>query len=99
MLWQIFYDDETVVSDLDMTWENAPLYGVLFVVEHNPDLTRNVHMGQDYYIMRNNTIISFNSYDLARHIELGINPRSCKFGRWTPDDVWTRVHDTVFPPA
>lgn len=97
MGWQIFYDDETIVSNLDMVWEDAPLYGVLFVLEDFPDRTKLVHMGMDYYMKRGSTLISFSEGDVKMHMELGIPVRSAKYGRWAPDDVWQRVYNLVFP--
>ncbi len=97
MQWQIFYDDETVVSDLDMMWEQAPTQGVLFVLEYL-DSNKMVHMGMDYYFIRGSTIISTSLVGLHTHLELGLVAGTIKFGRWCPDDVWQRVHDVVFPP-
>lgn len=98
MKWQIFYDDETVVSDSDMRWENAPAQGILFILEYMDNNNKMVHMGMDYYFMRDGTIISTGISALHTHLELGIAAGVIKFGRWCPDDVWKRVHDVVFPP-
>lgn len=97
MKWQIFYDDETVVSDLDMIWEQTPTQGVLFVLEYIQN-NKMVHMGMDYYFIRDGTIISTSLVGLHTHLELGLGAGAIKFGRWCPDDVWQRVHNVVFPP-
>jgi hypothetical protein len=98
MRWEIYYDDESVVSDLDVVWEDAPNEGVLFILEYYPDDRKMVHMGMDYYFMRYNTIISCSLADLHTHLSLGFAPNAVKFGRWTSDEIWNRVHDVVFPP-
>ncbi len=97
MIWEIFYDDETVVSDLDVTWTNAPSQGVLFVLEYMENNNKMVHMGMDYYFMRDGTVISTNLNGLHSHLELGLGAGAIKFGRWCPNDIWQRVHDVVFP--
>ncbi len=97
MGWKIYYDDETVVADTDMAWVDAPLYGVLFVVEDYPDQTKLVHMGMDYYLKKGPNVISFSEISAKMHMELGIPARAAKYGRWAPDAVWQRVHDAIFP--
>lgn len=96
MLWKIWYDDESVVASEDMKWEDAPPYGVLIILHYQKDNKKQVHMGSDYYLRRDNTIISFHIKDLHDHILLGVPKGAVKFGRWCPDDVWERVHDQVF---
>lgn len=96
MLWKIWYDDESVVTDEDMKWEDAPSRGVLIILHYQTDTKKQVHMGADYYLMRSNTIISFHIKDLHDHISLGIPKGAVKFGRWCPDDVWKRVYNQVF---
>ncbi len=95
-MWKIYYDDESVITNDDMSWEDVPLYGVLFVVENYTERRRIVHMGMDYYMKKNNTIISCNDGNIKMHIELGLSARCTKFGRWAPDDIWDRVHNIVF---
>lgn len=95
-MWKIYYDDESVITSDDMSWKEAPLYGVLFVVEHYGDGKQMVHMGMDYYINRDGSVISFGENNVKMHIELGIPARCAKYGRWAPNDVWQRVHDIVF---
>ncbi len=96
MSWKIYYDDESVVTSEDITWEQVPSYGVLIIREYPQEGTPQAHMGFDYYLMRQGTIISFSIKDLHDHLLLGIPQGSIKFGRWCPDDVWRRVHDQAF---
>jgi hypothetical protein len=96
MSWKIYYDDETVVVNKDMKWEDLPAHGVLFVLHYQKDGNKQIHMGADYYLMRKDTIMSFQIKDLHEHLLLGIGKGAVKFGRWCPDDVWKRVHDKVF---
>ena len=95
-LWEIYYDDERVISSEDMSWEEAPAYGILIIMHYQPDGIAQVHMGSDYYLMRDNTVISFNPQDLYQHLLLGIKKDAVKFGRWCPDDIWHRVHCKAF---
>jgi hypothetical protein len=96
VLWRIYYDDESVITNEDMSWEDTPTYGILFVKQYSSDNQSQIHMGSDYYLMRNNTVISFNPIDLQQHLVLGITKGAIKFGRWCPDDVWKRVHKKIF---
>jgi len=91
--WRIWYDDETT---FDGDWKDAPVDGVLFVEDWTNN-TKLVHMGSDYYLMREGTIMSFRTSDLHQHLILGIDAGALKFGRWTTNDVWQRVHAQVFP--
>lgn len=96
MLWKIYYDDESVVTDENMRWEDAPPHGVLIILHYQSNGKCQVHMGHDYYLIRDYTIISFHIKDLHEHLLLGILKGAIKFGRWCPDNVWQRVHNKVF---
>ncbi len=94
--WKIWYDDSHVVSSEESSWEDAPEDGVLIVMEYFPDEKQMVHMGADYYMMRDDTIIDFSLVHLDRHLKHGIPKGSMKFGRWATDEMWARVHEQVF---
>lgn len=96
--WVIYYDDETVVTSEDSSWTGAPPFGVLIVVENNGGGKKAVHMGMDYYMMRDDTIMAFGDGSLPGHLLMGIPKGAMKLGRYAPKDVWQRVHDRVFPP-
>ncbi len=96
MGWKIYYDDETIVDNNLVKWEDTPPQGVLFVLEIYKNGKSMVHMGMNYYFMRDGTIISCNLQDLHTHLTLGMKLGYLKFGRWTPNDVWERVHKRVF---
>lgn len=95
MLWKIYYDDETAITSEEMNWEDLPPHGVLFVLHYQKNGHKQIHMGSDYYLMREKTIMSFHIKDLHEHLLLGIKRGAVKFGRWCPDDVWQRVHNRV----
>jgi len=95
MKWEIYYDDETKITSDDMKWENLSPHGVLIIIHYQNDNKKQIHMGADYYLMRNGTVISFPIKDLHEHLLLGIPKGAIKFGRWCPDDVWERVHRKV----
>lgn len=97
--WIIYYDDETTFTSKEGDWTEAPSYGVLFVVvdRAKPGKTL-VHMGQDYYLKRNDVIYTFNERNLHEQMILGMESNCMKIGRWCPNDVWERTHDKIFPP-
>ena len=95
MLWIIYYDDGTTFSDEDGTWYAASPYGIQIIMDYMPE-TPLVHMGHDYYLMRNDTIMSFGDSSLRQHIIAGIESNAMKFGLWTDNDNWNRIHERVF---
>ncbi len=97
MSWEIYYDDETIVNSSGVSWGDAPSDGVLFVLEIGPSGSDLIHMGMDYYFVRDDTIISCDLTALHSHMLLGFDSGVVKFGRWAPDDVWQRVYDRIFP--
>ena len=98
MRWTIYYDDETTFSSDDGSWLDAPSQGVQIIMDYM-EKTPLSHMGCDYYLMRDDTIISFSEVHLHSHLELGIAPQTIKFGRWTNNKNWHRIHDRVFGVA
>lgn len=96
MDWKIYYDDETIKTSDNYKWEKICNYGILIIMHYPKKGRPQIHMGQDYYLMRDNTVISFGLKDLHDHMAQGINKGAIKFGRWAPDDIWQRVHDKVF---
>ena len=68
---------------------------VLSVLEWKSD-NKTVHMGIDYYLMRDGGIISFSERSLHQHMTLGLDPKVIKFGVWTSDEIWERVHGRIF---
>jgi len=113
-LWEIYYDDETVYMEASGAapsgvpasgitvgkWKNAPANGVQFVLDRTVE-PKLIHMGQDYYMFRKQTMTmsSFHFVDLHAHILLGIPENRVKFGRWADNAVWGRIHDRLFPPS
>jgi hypothetical protein len=96
MLWKIYYDDESIITNEDMEWKDAPAYGILIILHYQPNGKYQIHMGSDYYLMRDNTVMSFPIKDLHDHLLLGIPKGAIKFGRWCPDKIWKKVHDKIF---
>ncbi len=92
-LTKIWYDDETTFEG---NWKDAPAYGVLFIEDWLSE-TKLIHMGADYYLMRDGSIMNFRLKDLHQHLVLGIEPGALKFGRWTSNEIWQKVHKRVFP--
>lgn len=97
--WLIYYDDETTFSSEDGTWADAPAYGVQIISERcilEGTPVKMMHMGMDYYLLRDGTLMSFSEVDLKDHLFLGIDRAAIKFGRWTTNEIWTRIRDRAF---
>ena len=92
MKWIIYYDNLDTFSSENGTWEEAPADGVQIIMDYIPE-TPLVHMGCDYYLMRDGTLMSFSAADLHQHMLLGIDPCATKFGRWTTHETWHKVHE------
>ena len=95
MKWCIWYDDGSTFHSGQGSWEDAPVDGVLIVMEYKED-SKLVHMGSDYYLMRDGTIMGVALAHIDRHIRLGIEKDAAKFGRWATTEVWERAHEEAF---
>lgn len=95
MRWAIYYDNNSIFNSEDGKWEEAPIEGVLVVVEKTNDRVV-THTGGDFYylIEEDNTIVSTDdSATLLRGIGLpGRNNYGCiKFGRYTSNSKMNKI--------
>lgn len=95
-MWEIYYDDESVINESDSSWYDCKSNGVLIIVEYLPNKKRITHMGMDYYLMKDNNIISFSLINLHNYLIGGIDKNAIKFGITVPNDVWNKVYKKVF---
>lgn len=86
--WKIFYDDYSTYSSKDGPWEKAPTDGVLFVIEFFDNGTKDIHQGNDYYILEDDTIYA--TGDLGPLLRKW---GKIKFGRWTNRKLLTMIQD------
>ena len=85
-MFKIFYADKSIITSNDMDWHKAPAYGVIAIRED-----KMIHMGVDYYLMKNGTIINFSIKDLHQHLLDGLLPGAIKFGQWINDKDYNEI--------
>ena len=93
MSWTIWYDDGTSFSSESGSWDDAPVDGILFVLETFEDGRKLVHMGSDYYVLKDGDIMDFSAVHLERHLR---EVPGWKFGRWASSEVYAKAHEKVF---
>ena len=76
-LWKIYYDNGQTYSSDDGSWDDAPLDGVLFVVEVAKGGKVNVLSGNDFYLRIDDTVMATGDMNaLLRRFPF------IKYGRW-----------------
>ncbi len=91
--WRIWYEDNSSFGSEDGLWDDAPIDRVLFVLETFDDGKKLVHMGADYYVMRDAEVIDFSLAHLERHLR---DVPGWKFGKWASDEAFAAAHEEVF---
>lgn len=89
--WRIYYDSGATFGPEDGAWEDAPLEGVLAVVERRGD-KRTIHSGGDHYLRcaDDGTIVATD--DAATILRsLGY----VKFGRYTSNVKMARLFERI----
>lgn len=87
--WRIWYDDETTFSSEDGSPEDAPVDGVLIIIEYFDDGTKRITQGMDYLYWNGEGWQGGNQADLDRWLRRDF-PR-VKLGRWTTDTIYRQV--------
>lgn len=88
--WRIYYDDAQTFGSEDGAWSDAPVEGVLAVVEL-VDGRLTVHSGHDYYQLEyDGTIVLRDERTLLHAIGL-LEMSPIKFGRYTSTSKMERV--------
>jgi hypothetical protein len=87
--WKIFYDDGTTVSSDSSKPEEAPVDGILAIVEKKGNNTIMVHQNNEYYYWTGENWISGGLNSLERWLRKELP--NLKYGRWTKESVWRQV--------
>jgi hypothetical protein len=84
-VWAIYYDNETVFTSSDGSFNDAPTDGVLFVLQKRGDRVETLS-GADYYAMVDDEIIAVGDPGpLLRKIGW------IKHGRWTSHNRFEKI--------
>lgn len=85
--WKIYYDDDTTFSSEDGSWEEAPLDGVLVIIQTLGKDEGRFIMGSDIYALVEDTIVEAEAGALLR------KSKGNKFGRSTSISRMERVKE------
>ncbi len=87
--WKIWYDDGQTCSSEEMKPEEAPLDGVVAIVEKRKDRTVQVYQGQEYYFWNGENWVAGQVGSLDRWLR-AVLP-AVKYGRWTKNSIFKDV--------
>lgn len=90
MRWAIYYDDNSVFTSEDGAWEDAPLDGVLFVLQKFDGDIVHTQSGADFYYLVDDTAVG--TGDLGPFLR---SLKVVKFGRWTSIKRYEEVSKRV----
>lgn len=84
--WKLYYDDGGVFSSSDGDWKDAPLDGVLVLVEFYDGGERVLHIERDYYILDDDKAFGTNNLHpwLAKQ-------KTVKYGRWSKNSIFRQI--------
>lgn len=87
--WKIWYDDGTTYSSSSGTAEDAPVDGILAILEKRSDNTVMNHHGCEFYYWTGENWLSGSQASMERWMrrELPV----LKYGRWADDTIWKQV--------
>lgn len=91
--WAIYYDDGSIFTSEDGTWNDAPLDGVLFVLQKVGDRAI-PQSGADFYYLIDDTVAA--TGDLGPFLR---SLKIIKFGRWTSIKKYEAVSRRVAEDA
>ena len=87
--WKIWYDDGTPFTSDDGTPQDAPVDGILAILEKRADNTVMNHHGNDYYYWTGENWVSGNLASMERWMRRELP--AMKYGRWANDTTWREV--------
>lgn len=87
--WKIWYDDGSTFSNEDGTPEEAPVDGILAILEKRANNTIMNHHANEYYYWTGENWFSGNLASLERWLRKELP--NLKYGRWTKDSIWKEV--------
>ncbi len=91
--WIIYYDDDSIYTDLDGPAEKAPPDGIQGILDFHDNGTNTIHIDFDYYWWTGENWASGRLNDLERWLR-AIAP-GVKFGRWTKSSVHIRISKEI----
>lgn len=91
--WRIYYDDGRSYGSDDGSWSDAPVEGVLAVVELVDDKLT-VHSGADFYQLEDESIVMRDDCTLLHAIGL-VEMTPIKFGRYTSAKKMAAVFERI----
>ncbi len=87
--WKIFYDNGQSYSNEDGLAEDAPIEGIVAVVEKLANRTVRIYEGRDFYFWNGENWVAGYQADLERWLRR-ILP-ALKYGIWTKDGIFKDV--------
>ena len=87
--WKIYYDDRSTFSDEDGEFDEAPLDGVLFIIQKRGDIVETLSGGDFYYMVDGEIVSTGDINPLLRSLKF------IKFGRWTSHKKMAQVEELV----
>lgn len=91
--WKIWYDDGTTFSSADGTPSQAPLDGIVGIVEWHDDKAQRPYWGSDFYHWTGDGWRAGNQADLERWLR-GFC-KEVKYGRWIPQTLWDKIISVI----
>ncbi len=87
--WKIWYDDGTTFASETGSAADAPVDGILAILEKRANNTIMNHHGNDYYYWTGENWFSGSLASLERWLRMELP--NLKYGRWTKDSIWKDV--------
>ncbi len=87
--WKIWYDDGSTFSSDDGSPEEAPVDGILAILEKLTNNTILNHHGNEFYYWSGENWYAGNQASLERWMRVELP--ALKFGRWTKSSIWKEV--------
>ena len=94
--WKIWYDDESTVSSHESSAVDAPVDGVLAILEKRPDNPENpimTHHGNEYYYWTGENWMHGSL--VSMHGWLRRDFPTLFYGRWADDSIFDRIFQQV----
>ncbi len=91
--WKIFYDDGSTFSNDDGLAEEAPVDGILAIVERRQNNTVMNHHAKEYYYWTGENWVSGGVGAMERWMRKELP--ALKYGRWTKESIWQKVIEEV----
>jgi hypothetical protein len=96
VIWRIYYSDGSTFDSEQGSPEDAPSFGVVCIVQPDPDRKRNIMHGWDWYYyndVEGNAPMWWGCDVAGLHDRLlhNLGVRAVKLGRTVSNDVWQKL--------